>query len=99
MNLDLKTIKIKIKPLISILSKYYAAFFLMIAVFLYAFLILRIGSLSNIEPTEDEISSRLKTVVRPRIDPEAIKKIQELKAQKIDIDAAFTSDRSNPFQE
>jgi hypothetical protein len=97
-NLNLKAILSKFKPLINFLKKDYVAIFLVIVAFIFGFLIWRIGNLSSAEPSQDEIDEKLLTIIRPRIDPESIKQIEDLQAQNINIESYF-SDRANPFQE
>lgn len=95
---DLNALLIKLRPLTNFLKKDSVGIFLFIVAIIFGFLIWRIGTLSGAEPSQESIDERLLTVVRPRIDPESIKKIEELQAQNIDIQSYFT-DRDNPFQE
>jgi hypothetical protein len=98
MKLDIQTTLKKFKPLISFIRKDSVSIFLVIVACIFGFLIWRIGSLAGAEPTQDALDEKLLTVLRPKIDPESIKKIQDLQDQKIDIKAYF-NDRNNPFQE
>lgn len=98
MNLDLQPILKKLKPLINFVRKDSVGIFLFIVACVFGFLIWRIGSLAGAEPGEDAVAEKLQAVVRPKIDPASIKKIQDLEDQNIDIKAYF-SDRNNPFQE
>lgn len=95
---DLKAIIIKLKPLIDFLKKDSVGIFLILVAIVFAFLIWRIGNLAGAEPSQDAIDEKLLTVVRPKIDPESIKKIEELQAQNVNIQSYFSS-RDNPFQE
>lgn len=88
----------KFGPLISFLKKDAIGIFLLIVAFIFGFLIWRIGSLASASPTQDAIDEKLRAVVRPRIDPESIKVIEELQSQNINIQTYFV-DRDNPFQE
>lgn len=97
-NLDIKAILDKFKPLTNFFKKDYVAIFLVIIAFVFGFLIWRIGNLAGAEPTQDAIDEQLLTIVRPRIDPDSIKQIEDLEAQNVDIQSYFT-DRANPFQE
>lgn len=98
MKLDIKPILTKLKPFINFVRKDSVSIFLVIVACIFGFLIWRIGTLAGAEPSEDAIAEKLLTVVRPKIDPESIKKIQDLQDQNIDIKAYF-SERNNPFQE
>lgn len=98
MKLDLKPILEKLRPLINFVKKDSVGIFLLIVACVFGFLIWRIGTLANAEPSQAAIDEKLLAVVRPKIDPVSIKKIQDLQDQNIDIKAIF-SDRNNPFQE
>lgn len=98
MKFDTKPILKRLRPIIKFVRKDSVLIFLLIVAAIFGFLIWRIGSLAGAEPTEDATTERLQTVVRPKIDPTSIKKIQDLEDQNIDISSYF-SDRNNPFQE
>jgi hypothetical protein len=97
-KLDIKPFIKKIQPLLNFLKRDSVAIFLCIVAVIFGYLIWKIGNLAGAEPSQDALQQSLLTVVRPKIDPESIKKIQDLQAQNIDIQSYFT-DRSNPFQE
>ena len=100
MNLELNTgnIQAKLRPIIGYLRKYAVAIALLVIAAVFGFLIWRIGALANAEPSESAVDEKMQAVVRPRIDPDSIKAIEDLESQNIDIKSYF-SDRDNPFQE
>ena len=98
MKLDIQPNLKKLQPLVNFLKRDSVAIFLLVIAVIFGYLIWRIGTLANAEPSEEAIQEKLLTVVRPKIDADSIKTIQNLKAQNIDIQSYFT-DRENPFQE
>jgi len=98
MKLDIQPILKKLQPLINFLKRDSVAIFLLVIAVIFGYLIWRIGTLANAEPSEEAIQEKLLTVVRPKIDADSIRTIQNLKAQNIDIQSYFT-ERENPFQE
>jgi len=86
------------RPAVAFFKKDAVPIFFGIIAIVFGFLIWRIGNLSSAEPSQDTLDEQLKTVVRPKIDADSIKRIEELEDQNIDIQSYFT-DRSNPFQE
>jgi hypothetical protein len=100
MNLgfDPNALLAKARPATEFLRKHALAIVLLVVAATFGFLIWRIGVLANAEPSESAIDEKLQAVVRPRIDPDSIKAIQDLQSQNIDIKSYF-SDRDNPFQE
>ena len=98
MNIELKPILAKLRPFLNFLKRDSVAIFLAIVAVIFGFLIWRIGNLAGAEPSQSAIDEKLIGVVRPKIDPEGIKQIEDLQAQNINIESYF-SDRNNPFQE
>ncbi len=88
----------KLTPLYNLLKRDSAIIFLSIVAVVFGYLIWRIGNLAGAEPTKSQIDEKLRTITRARIDPASIKKIEDLRAQNIDIRSYFV-DRNNPFQE
>ncbi len=88
----------KFTPFINFLKKDAIGIFLFIVAAVFAFLIWRIGNLAGATPSQDAIDEKLQGVIRPKIDPDSIKKIEELQAQNVNIQSYFV-DRDNPFQE
>jgi len=98
MKLDLKPLLKRLHPFINLLRRDSVGIFLVIVAIIFGSLIWRIGTLTGAEPSQADLNERLKSVIRPRIDPKSIQKIQDLQAENVDIQSYF-SDRDNPFQE
>lgn len=93
-KLSLKQLIISAKKLLQLEAKH-AAFIAVIFVLLtYVFLVWKIGSYSNAEPTETDPINRI-----PQVDKKAIKNIEELESSNQEIKAFFNEARRNPFQE
>ncbi len=99
MNLDIKQISAKIMPLIERLRRYAVLGFFVLIAFLFGFLILRISSYAQTEPSEDAVTEKLTTVQRPKIDQNALLKIQQLEDQNVEVKSLFERARDNPFSE
>jgi len=86
----------KARPLMA-----HSVFALVLLVLLvYLFMIWRISSLAKAEPTPEAQSEALLTAKKiPRVDKNAIAKIQKLEASNTQLQALFNKARSNPFQE
>ena len=74
------------------------ALFLVLAV-IYAFIVVRINSLSNPTVDESEVQTQVKSAPAPRIDAEAAKRLQELKDNSVNVQTFFEQGRTNPFDE
>lgn len=66
---------------------------------LYAFLILHISQLTQVEADELEVLEMLQTTTRPQIDQRAVERILELQDQNVQVEALFQEARENPFFE
>ncbi|HSX16898.1 MAG TPA: hypothetical protein VLH86_02245 [Patescibacteria group bacterium] len=90
----------KIKPIVRpILSRYTIMGVFLLFMLIYSALVLRINHLSSKEPSDSQVSSELKTIPRPKVDPATLAKIQQLQDQNIQVKALFDQARQNPFAE
>jgi hypothetical protein len=97
-NLDLKTILAKLIKLLKT-SKQYAVFaFVLCLLVIYAFLGWRISVLSSAAPSADQTQQSTNAHV-VKVDPELLSKIQQLQDNSVSVQALFSPDRSNPFQQ
>lgn len=98
-SLDVKDVAAKIVPFIVGLKKYMVFIFIITVLGLYGYLVFHINTLAQKEPDESAVIERLKTVQRPKIDQDALDKIQQLQAQNIQVQTLFNQARDNPFTE
>lgn len=68
-----------------------------VVLLVYLLMVFRISSFASAEPSPDQ-QVTIDTSI-PKIDKDAIKQIQSLEQNNIDIHAFFENARSNPFQE
>ncbi len=98
-KLNLKERAAKLKPFLRKVRTYMPIIFLVTVAILYGSLVFRVRSLASREPADDAVEEQLKTVQRPRIDQNALLKIQELQDNSAEVQALFKQARDNPFQE
>lgn len=99
MNIEVKQILPKFLALIEKLKKYTVVIFIVVVALVFGFLVLRIKNYSSTEPTEEAVTEKLTTVQRPKIDKNAISKIQQLEDQNVEVQSLFEQARDNPFSE
>jgi hypothetical protein len=99
LSLDLDTIKSKLAPILHRLQQYMVLIFILGFLGIYGFLIFRINILAGSEPSDEAVAEKLNTVQRPRVDQQAVDKIDQLQAQNIEVQTLFNQARSNPFVE
>ncbi|HSH55277.1 MAG TPA: hypothetical protein VK983_00465 [Candidatus Limnocylindrales bacterium] len=79
--------------------KYALVGFLVFLVSVYGFLSWRILYFSQLEPDQSEVTNQLKTAGVPKINEDAIRKIEQLKDNSVSVQTLFEQARDNPFQE
>lgn len=72
------------------------AFIIFVAV-LYGFVLLRINSLSNQQPSPDSVTSQVQAARVPHIDQSVVKQLESLHDNSVNVQALFNQARSNPF--
>lgn len=98
-NFDIKQIGDIVKNILGKVQRY-TVFLSAIGILLvYSFLVLRVSTLSQAEPNEDQIAEQANTVKRLRIDQNSIDKIEQLEDQNIAVQALFQDARNNPFRD
>jgi hypothetical protein len=96
---SLKKLGVKSKQEIVQLKKYSGVMFFLLFALVYAFMVMRINNLSNAPVDEEEITLQLTSSPALRIDEEAIKQLQTLKDNSVNVQSLFDQGRTNPFQE
>lgn len=99
MNADLKDLPAKITPLLQKAREYSLFIGILVVLGTYAFLVLRINSFANVEPSQEVVTQQLNELQSPKLDEEAVRKIQELESTNVEIKSLFDRARDNPFQE
>lgn len=79
-------------------QRYSLVLFLAFVLLLYGFILLRINSLSNVQPSNDAVSSQVKAARIPHIDQTVVKQLQSLQDNSVSVQTLFNQARSNPFQ-
>ena len=98
-DLDIKAVVAKLSTLEHKVFRYLGVMFIVLSMGMYSFLVFRINTLVNSEPSEDAITEKLQTVQRPRIDQSVVDKIQQLQDNSTEAKTLFQAARDNPFHE
>lgn len=72
---------------------------LILLVVLYGFIAWRISTLTNAQPDEATVASKLKTTSTPHIDQAVVDKIKQLEDNSVNVQTLFDQARQNPFRE
>jgi Na+/melibiose symporter-like transporter len=97
-NLSISSLGTIIRSLLQATQKYLGFVAVIAVLLIYGFIMLRISTLSNIEPTDEAVNEKVGTVKRLKIDEATIKKIEQLHDQNVNVQSLFDSARDNPFE-
>jgi len=81
------------------LRHYSPLIFVAFVVLLYGFILLRVNSLSNQQPSAQAVSGQVKAAQIPHIDTSVVKQLQSLQDNSVSVQTLFNQARDNPFQE
>jgi hypothetical protein len=72
--------------------------FISFVALLYGFVIFRINSLSNAQPSSDSVTSQVQAAQVPHIDKSVVKQLESLHDNSVNVQTLFNEGRGNPFQ-
>ncbi len=95
---DLKTLIAKANLGLTKVRRFSFLLFICFVALLYGFIILRIDSLSNTQPSGDSVTSQVQAAQVPHIDQSVVNQLESLNNNSVNVQALFNESRSNPFQ-
>lgn len=98
-DLDLKNLGPQLLGMLHKLGRYAGILFFLLVAGVYGFVILRISSLSNTQPSTDDVTVQAGSVSIPKVDPRVVKQLEALKDNSTSVHTLFEAARQNPFQE
>ena len=98
-KLDLKALPEMLNTTLAKVGRFRVIIFLILLVAVYGFMVLRINSLDNAQPSAEAISSASQPLATTHIDPTVVKQLQDLQDNSVSVQTLFEQARSNPFQE
>lgn len=99
LNFNYQNLKTKVLELASILKKYSVILFILLSLGILGYLVTRIKTLANHEPSIEMVNEKLNQNQSFVIDESIVRKIEQLKETNVDVKAIFEQTRDNPFQE
>jgi len=97
-ELSLKQLKHQASKALVVLSRYSAILFFLLITSVYGFVVLRINTLVNAQPSQSDIDAQSKTSSVPRVDPSVAEQLQKLQDNSVNVQTLFNQARNNPFQ-
>jgi hypothetical protein len=81
------------------LRRHAVLLFVLLLGVIYGFVLNKINTYSNVQPSSAQISAQVKTLATPQINPSIVNQLQNLKDNSVNVQALFNQARNNPFQE
>ncbi len=80
-------------------NRYKVIIFVLLVVTVYGYIIITISSLSNVQPTPDQVNKISSPIKSAKIDKNIVMQLQRLQDNSVSVKALFDEARNNPFQE
>ncbi len=80
-------------------NRYKVFIFLIVVAGVYGYILLQINSLSNAQPSPEQVSAQSSPVRTAHIDKTVVLQLQRLQDNSVNVQALFDTARNNPFQE
>lgn len=81
------------------LKPYRVVFAVLVVAIIYALLLMRITSLSNLEPDQNDVAAQTNPGIGTQIDENAVRQLKQLRDNNVSVQTLFEQERQNPFQE
>ena len=99
-DINLKSLAQVAKKSFRVVLGYAGILFFVLLAGVYGFVILRINTLSNAQPTDSDVSAQsAKATAIPHIDPAVVEQLESLRDNSTNVQTLFEQARDNPFQE
>lgn len=95
---DLKSLTVKATAVLTEIRRFSFILFVGFVALLYGFILLRINTLSNAQPSSDSVTSQVQAAQVPHIDESVVRQLESLHNNSVNVQALFNETRSNPFQ-
>lgn len=95
-NLSHKT---KITVYLRAVMPYSFVIFVVIVAGIYGFIMFRVNTLSNQQPSADAVSGQVQAAQALRVDPKVVEQLKSLQDNSVSVQALFDEARANPFEQ
>jgi len=98
-NLSLKELGPQLVAVLNKLNRYAGMLILLLVAGVYGFVLFRINELSNVQPSESDVSAQAASASIPKIDPHVVRQLEAMKDNSVNVQTLFDQARGNPFSE
>ena len=97
-HMDLRQLRAVAEKSLHKLSRYAAILFFLLVAGVYSFILLRINTLVNAQPSQSDIDAQSTSTTIPRVDPKVAEQLEKLEDNSVNVQTLFNQARNNPFQ-
>lgn len=97
-QVSLKELRPLLKKALGLAVRYSAILFFLLITSAYGFVIMRINTLVNAQPSQSDIDAQAKSTPVPRVDPKVAEQLEGLEDNSVNVQTLFDQARNNPFQ-
>lgn len=98
-SLDTSILLSRLQAFILKLRQFAFVLFVLLLAAVYGFVLLRVQTLSNIQPSDSEVNTQVQASATPHVNPTTVQQMQTLQDNSVSVRTLFNQARSNPFQE
>jgi hypothetical protein len=98
MRLDRDELQASLIDFAQKLNRYKVLIIIVLVVSIYGFLIWRIDSLNNVQPSSDAVTAQVNPLRTAHIDKQTISQLESLRDNSVNVQSLFDQARNNPFQ-
>ncbi|HEU4967130.1 MAG TPA: hypothetical protein VFT53_06700 [Candidatus Saccharimonadales bacterium] len=98
-SINLTSLLSSVRTLAPKLLRFSVIFFVLLLAAVYGFVLMRVQTLSNVQPSDADVSAQVKLSASPHINPSVVQQMQSLQDNSVGVHTLFDQARSNPFQE
>ncbi len=84
--------------MVSFLRSYLWLIIILYFAVIYAYVLFKINSQAQAQPSSSAVSAQLKTTPHAAINPTVIKQLEQLQNNSVSVQVLFNQSRQNPFQ-
>lgn len=97
-KVSITALLMRLKGPAAVLRQYSLVLFVTFVACIYGFVLLRINSLSSLQPPQSAVDTQVKAARIPHIDQDVVNKLESLEDNSVSVQTLFDQARNNPFQ-
>ena len=97
MKLDRAEIQARCLSFVNQLNRYKVLIVIVLVAAIYGFLVWRIDTLNNVQPSSDAVTAQANPLRSAHIDKQTVSQLESLRDNSVNVQSLFDQARNNPF--